>query len=153
MKRYFLFLLLLITVSVAYGQQQSICEHLRATGRVNLQQDSRLTALVGTNPKVYYANAAQTGSDEPTQVMGFRIRVFSGNQQVASRNRCYSIQTSINEKLPELPTYVTFKTPNWRISVGDYRTNEEALSALSSLKALFPAYAGEMFVVKEKINL
>lgn len=151
MKRYFLLLLLFITVSVAYGQRQTICAHLQATGRVNLQQDSRLTALVGTNPKVYYA--AQTSSDEPVQVMGFRIRVFSGNQQVASRNRCYTIQTSINERLPELSTYVTFKTPNWRISVGDYRTNEEALAALSSLKALFPAYAGEMFVVKEKINL
>jgi hypothetical protein len=55
--------------------------------------------------------------------------------------------------MPDLPTYVAFKTPNWRVSVGDFRTSEEASSMLAQLRKAFPGYAKDMFIVKEKINL
>lgn len=154
MKHYLLILFLFITATVAYGQQD-ICSHLEASGRVLIQQDNRLTDLLGTSPKTYYAHTqtTQNSDNKSLQTMGFRIRVFSGNQQTVSKNRCYAIQANINNQMPELPTYVTFKTPNWRISVGDFRTSEEAHSALHQLKQEFPNYAQEMFVVKETINL
>lgn len=130
---------------------QDITTHLQQTGRVEILQDQRLTNLIGTQPKTYYANGGK--SSDAQVVMGYRIRVFSGNQQTASKNRCYGIQSNINEQMPELPTYVAFKTPNWRISVGDFRTSEEASSMLAQLRKAFPAYAKEMFIVKERINL
>ena len=65
----------------------------------------------------------------------------------------YSIQSYINQEMPDLPTYVAFKTPNWRVSVGDFRTSEEASSMLAKLRKAFPGYAKDMFIVKEKINL
>ena len=150
--RSLLILILSITISVAYGQQQDICTHLQETGRVTVQQDSRLTTLIGTQPKTYLAGGNKT-DDAQNAIIGYRIRVFSGNQQTVSKNRCYTIQSTINQDMPELETYVTFKTPNWRISVGDYRTSEEASAMLAQLRKVFPAYAKEMFVVKEKINL
>lgn len=144
-------LILLSTVTVACGQQQDICSHLQETGRVVIEQDSRLTELVGTQPKVYLAGGNK--ADNPNVTTGYRIRVFSGNQQTTSKNRCYAIQADLNEQMPDLPTYIAFKTPNWRISVGDFRTSEEASSMLAQLRKAFPAYAKEMFIVKEKINL
>lgn len=136
-------------LSVARAQQHDICSHLQATGRVVILQDERLSSLLGNQPKVYTAG----GNKSDRSVMGYRIRLFSGNQQTASKNRCYAIQADLNEQMPELRTYVVFKTPNWRISVGDFRTSEEASSMLAQLRKAFPAYAKEMFIVQEKINL
>lgn len=149
-----LFLVLFSSLSVMAQVEQNgkdICTHLQESGRVEILQDSRLTELVGSTPKAYYVNGNKTADTQST--IGYRIRVFSGNQQTVSKNRCYGIQANINEQMPELPTYITFKTPNWRLSVGDFRTSEEASSMLTQLRKDFPAYAKEMFIVKEKINL
>ena len=85
--------------------------------------------------------------------MGYRIRVYSGNQQNTSKSRAYGIQSEMNASMPELKTYVVFKTPNWRLLVGNYRTSEEANAMLRELRRQFPAYGKEMFVVKEEIEL
>ncbi len=151
MKHLLAFILLICSVSVACGQGKDICTHLQETGRVSIQQDERLSALVGTQPKVYTAGGTKLESQ--TSVNGFRIRIHSGNQQSVSKNRCYSIEARIREQQPDLPTYVTFKTPNWRISVGDFRTSEEASAMLAQLRREFPEFSKEMFIVKEKINL
>lgn len=153
MKRFLFFLLFICSIPFAFGQEsQDICTHLQETGRVTIVQDSRLNDLLGNQPISYYANGSRSG-DASKNTMGYRIRVFSGNQQTASKNRCYSIQAYINQEMPELPTYVAFKTPNWRVSVGDFRTSEEASSMLAQLRKAFPGYAKDMFIVKEKINL
>lgn len=152
-----LFLLLFVAImfsGVAKAQYAggNICNHLISTGRVTLVQDARLTELLGSQPKTYYANPEQEKSGAK-KAMGYRIRVFSGNQQSKSKTRAYSIQTDLNAQMPELPTYVTFKTPNWRLMVGDYRTTEEANSMLRQLKKEFPSLAKEMFVVSSEIEL
>lgn len=153
MKKILILLFFISLITIACGQEsQDICTYLQETGRVTIVQDSRLTELVGNQPKTYYANGSMTG-DAAQDVIGYRIRVFSGNQLTASKNRCYSIQSFINQEMPELSTYVAFKTPNWRVSVGDFRTSEEARSMLAQLRKAFPNYAKDMFIVKEKINL
>jgi len=149
-------LLALVPIFSVYAQEvkQDICTHLQETGRVQILQDSRLTDLVGSQPKAYYVNGNnQSDNHQAASTTGYRIRIFSGNQQTTSKNRCYAIQSHINAEMPDLPTYVAFKTPNWRISVGDFRTSEEASAMLSQLRKAFPGYAKEMFIVKEKINL
>lgn len=150
MRKILTLIVFLISVTVACGQQQHICSHLQETGRVVVVQDPLLTELIGPEAKPYIAGQNRT---ESNGTIGYRIRIFSGNQQTVSKNRCYSIQTTIEEKMPELKTYVTFKTPNWRISAGDFRTSEEASAMLAQLRKDFPAYANEMFIVKERINL
>ncbi|MBO4754334.1 MAG: SPOR domain-containing protein [Bacteroidales bacterium] len=152
MKKTLFLLYFISSLAVAFGQEsQDICTYLQETGRVSIIQDSRLAELVGNQPQAYYANGSRSGNTNNT--IGYRIRVFSGNQQTTSKNRCYSIQAYINQEMPDLPTYVAFKTPNWRVSVGDFRTSEEASSMLAQLRKAFPGYAKDMFIVKEKINL
>ena len=155
MKFRFLLTLLLVFLLSGVAKAQyaggNICNHLLSTGRVSIIQDNRLTELLGSQPKAYYVNGAQP--DKATKVKGFRIRVFSGNQQNTSKNKAYKIQTELTTKMPELSTYVTFKTPNWRLMVGDYRTTEEANSMLRVLRKEFPNYGKDMFVVSEEIEL
>lgn len=126
---------------------------MAATGRVVVLQDPRLDALVGTTPKVYYATPEADENANKPKVKGFRIRVYSGNQQGASKTKAYKIQTEITDVIPELSTYVTFKTPNWRLMVGDFRTSEEANSMLRVLRKEFPEYSKEMFVINDDIEI
>lgn len=130
----------------------SITNHLRSTGRVAVYQDSRLETLVSTQPKAYVANYKYQKSDVIV-TSGYRIRVFSGSNQTVSRNRAYEIEKAIKNYDSELGTYVIFKSPNWRLLVGDYATNEEAISALRELKKAFPEYGREMFVIKDQIEI
>ena len=157
MKHLFILLVALVTFQLSMAQSLTsstgICSYLQVTGRVQLLQDGRLTDLLGTHPKTYYAGSTKTNSQGVVIANGYRIRVFSGNQQNTSKNRAYAIQKEMNDQMPDLKTYVVFKTPNWRLLVGNYRTSEEANAMLRELRHQFPAYGKEMFVVKEEIEL
>lgn len=149
-----LLVIAMLTSGAAFAQSsQDIISHMAASGRVVVLQDPRLDELVGSTPKVYYATPETEENVNKVKVKGYRIRVYSGNQQGASKNKAYKIQSEINDLLPELSTYVNFKTPNWRLMVGDYRTSEEANSMLRVIRKEFPQYSKEMFVVKEDIEL
>ena len=149
-----LLVLACLSFGVAFAQSsQDIISHMAATGRVVVLQDPRLDALVGTTPKVYYATPEAEENANKPKVKGFRIRVYSGNQQGASKTKAYKIQTEITDVIPELTTYVTFKTPNWRLMVGDFRTSEEANSMLRVLRKEFPEYSKEMFVINDDIEI
>ena len=131
----------------------SISTHLRSTGKVAIYQDSRLESLISYTPKAYYANSRKGKGSEVITTNGFRIRAFSGNNQVTSKNRAYQIEKDLKQYDPDLSTYVIFKSPNWRLLVGNFTTNEEAISTLRELKKHFPEYGREMFVVKDVIEI
>ena len=133
----------------------TICEQLRRQGRVTIQQDPRLEALLGKNVKTYNAASHLANRDGKKYLVtsGYRVRVFSGNNQTSSREEAYKIESELKGYLPDLETYVLFKTPNWRLVIGNYRTQEEATAALRSLKQKFPVYGREMFVVKDDIEI
>lgn len=133
-----------------------ICEELRNTGNVTLRHDPLLEELLGRNSKVYNAASHLQFNRAGERVIiasGYRVRVYSGNNQTTSKNEAFSIEEELKHYIPELETYVLFKTPNWRLLVGNYRTQEEATAALRSLKKKFPIYGREMFVVKDDIEI
>ncbi|WP_369695166.1 SPOR domain-containing protein [Porphyromonas endodontalis] len=49
--------------------------------------------------------------------------------------------------------YVTYKSPFWRLSVGDFRTREEAQKAMQDLKRAIPAIAPELYIVRDNIRV
>lgn len=134
--------------------QISILEHLQETGRISIAQDDRLSNLLGHSQEVRRNVKSMRGENTDRIVSsGFRIRVFSGNNQNESKRRAYDLAQEIGEKFPELETYVLFKTPNWRLTVGNFRTSEEAYAALRELKKEFPIWGREMFIIKDEIEL
>lgn len=140
---------------------QDIVSHLESCRNVVIEQDARITELIAPAPiptaGAAAASAASSQNDNSPNIVltasGFRIRVFSGNRQSVSKNMAYKIQEQLLKEDPELSTYVIFKTPFWRLLVGDYRTAEEANSKLRNLRKQFPSLAGEMFIVKDEIIL
>ncbi len=81
------------------------------------------------------------------KLSGFRIRVYFDNGQSA-RARSESIARSISNAYPGIGVYRTFESPNFKVSVGDFRTKDEALKVYHALKATYPT----AIILKETIN-
>ena len=142
--------------TTSVGAALTICDYLRQQGNVELLQDPRLEELVGKTSKVYNAASHLQVNKAGERVIvspGYRVRVFSGNNQITSKNEAFKIEDELKFYIPDLQTYVLFKTPNWRLVVGNYRTQEEATAALRVLKKKFPIYGREMFVVNDDIEI
>lgn len=85
---------------------------------------------------------------------GFRIQVFSdGHNQASLESRAKARGSAIVAKFPKYrgQVYSFSSAPNWYTRIGNFRTQAEASAALSELKRAFPAFAGEMRVVKSRI--
>lgn len=142
--------------TTSVGAALTICDYLRQQGNVELLQDPRLEELVGKTSKIYNAASHLQVNKAGERVIvspGYRVRVFSGNNQITSKNEAFKIEDELKFYIPDLQTYVLFKTPNWRLMVGNYRTQEEATAALRVLKKKFPIYGREMFVVNDDIEI
>ena len=81
------------------------------------------------------------------KLTGFRIRVYFDNGQNA-RNRSEAIARSISGTYPGIGVYRTFESPNFKVTVGDFRTKDEALKVYHSLRSSYPT----AIILKETIN-
>ena len=86
------------------------------------------------------ANAAR-------KVTGYRIRVYFDSGQNA-RGRSESVARSVTAAFPGIGVYRTFDSPNFKVSVGDFRTKDDALKVYHALKASYPT----AIILKETIN-
>lgn len=78
---------------------------------------------------------------------GYRIRIFFDNRQDA-REESENAQKRFEKLYPGYSTYRTFIYPNFKVTVGDFRTKAEAQVALKHVIKNFP----NAFVVKERMK-
>lgn len=161
---YLFFLLLLSAVSPAAAQDiivpsasntSSIFEALNhysfGKGEVIINQSSAVRNLIGSRKQ---GDGVETVDGETfLKINGYRAQVFSGNDQRASKDEAFKKEEEIKEAFPFAATYVTYSAPFWKLRVGDYRTHEEAYHMILDLKQAFPAYAKEMYIVREEIMI
>ena len=84
---------------------------------------------------------------------GYRIQVYSDNNQRQAKAKAQQIAANIGKQFPSYGLYLTYNAPYWRLRVGDFTTQEAAHSALRALRAKFPALAGDMRVVRDRIKV
>ena len=56
-------------------------------------------------------------------------------------------------KFPQYRSYITYKAPSWRLRIGDFKTQQEAKAALNRIKSVYPNFAREMVIVRDRINI
>ncbi|MEG1586824.1 MAG: SPOR domain-containing protein [Bacteroidales bacterium] len=138
-----------------YTQKQTITEHLRSfnagAGNVRIFQSPRLDSLMSNQLRSAGTHLELTGNEAFITTRGYRIQIFSGNNQRESKNEAYSKETQIKSIFPMMETYVTFQSPFWKLRVGNFRTSEEAHAKLRELKQAFPKWK-EMFIVRENVK-
>lgn len=82
---------------------------------------------------------------------GYRIQIYSSNRKNA-KNEAYNRASRLNNTFPNLPCYITFRAPFWKLLAGDYETMDEAQKACRELKKSLPEYAREIYVIRHKIK-
>lgn len=75
---------------------------------------------------------------------GFRVQVFLGERKTAEETKRAFLQ-----KNPDVPAYLSWLAPNWRLRVGDCRTRLEAERLLRDLKPLYPG----SYIVPDDIEM
>ena len=91
------------------------------TNQVNAPVEQRLRDQAYTNQNVKYAQ-------------GYRILVYLGLE----RDQVMAVRRSIIGRYPDETDYITFKSPVYRLYIGDYLTKLDAARGLARLRGLTP---------------
>lgn len=149
MKR-ILLILALLTVSIAASAQ--LDSLIRASMDTTLVGRD-IMSLVGSKVNVSQSSAVRNAlnnyirSNSGKKIQGYRIRVYYDNTPQA-RTRSESIAAYVRTQFPENGVYRTFEAPNYKVTVGDFRSKEEALKIYMTLKGIYPT----AYIIKENIN-
>ncbi len=119
---------------------------------VRISQDTAILAMIG-QPGVNLPQNIVVVQNRPClQMTGYRIQVFSSNNQKTAKTEAFRRETAVKQVMPELSSYVMYQAPFWRVRVGDYQTYEDAYSQLVKFRKTF-VYGREFSIVRETINL
>lgn len=78
----------------------------------------------------------------PGKPSGYRVQIFFGD-----RNKALERKADFIETYPDIPAYISYLAPNFRLRVGDFRTRLEAEKLKDELQ-----YTG-CYIVRDKIEL
>ena len=121
------------------GRDIFVLLHERENGKgiVSLQQS---TDLMNAFREQVYKNRHR-------RINGYRIRIYSGNSQDA-RRRSEEIAAGFAAAHPGVPVYKSYSNPFFKVTVGDFRTRDEALRFAESIAGRYQS----AFLVREPIN-
>lgn len=85
--------------------------------------------------------------------VGFRIQAYTDNNPRTGKAATQKRARDIAMKFPQYRSYITYKAPSWRLRIGDFKTQRDAQAALQRIKSVYPSYAREMVIVKDRINI
>ncbi len=142
---------MLISLSLMATEKQTISDYI--------VKDSNQQVTIDQPEGLHERLKPESGStDNDTKkivnknIVGYRIQVFSDNNQRTAKNMAQVKERNILSRFPQLRSYLQYKAPQWRLRVGDFRTRGEARAMLQEIKEAFPSYASEMTVVMDRIN-
>ncbi len=109
-------------------------------GTVKEFKDPRIDSLIA------HRNALKIGKSGGVKfsTQGYRIQIFSG----ANRKEAYNIQARFQAEYPGIRTYISYRMPDFKLHVGDFRTRLEAEKQLQDMKG---RYTG-LFIMSARIN-
>jgi|AntRauTorckE6833_2_1112554.scaffolds.fasta_scaffold12902_2 hypothetical protein len=126
--------------ATANGQGQKYQEkNNRFHDNVVVHQDSRIDSLI--------QDLTALNKKFP-EIEGYRVMIFfdAGNN---SKDTAYRVMKTFEKEYPDVPAYVSFNPPYYRVRVGDFRSEMEAKRFLNRIKYDYP----NGWVVKTSISL
>jgi hypothetical protein len=109
-------------------------------GKVEVVKDPLIDTLIARRP---YLTKNIPGAGEATS-SGYRVQIFFGS----NRQAAYDAQARFTNEYPEVPTYISYIEPNFKVQAGDFRTRLEAQKLQSELNGMFST----LFIIPAKIN-
>lgn len=137
------------------GQVEDIIDALQervpGKGTVTVRESDALRNMLGK--RLHGEGVEKTDSTAFLKIQGYRTQVFSGNNQRKSKDEAFRKEKEIKELFPDVPTYVSYTAPFWKLRVGDFRSHEEAYHMQRLLMTAFPSFGKEMYIVREEVKI
>lgn len=111
-------------------------------GSVVVQKDPRVDLLIRKQTEIN----EETTRESRRSVPGFRIQVINSTD----RSKVFAMKTRIYQEFPELKPYLMYQAPNYKLKVGNFRTQEEAEDYQKQLSRLFPT---GLYVIRDIIDI
>jgi len=128
MKRAFLIMIFTAIVIMAKAQQ----------GNMMVKSDPRVDSLIA----IHVAH-----NQTYPFIEGYRIQLFkdSGNDAL---DAAHDMMDKFHEFFPDIPAYLSFQEPYYRVRVGNFKTRLEALEQLEKIKRKYR----NVWVIKDYIR-
>jgi hypothetical protein len=97
----------------------------------SIHRDVRLDSLINIQIRINDITTRESRRNQP----GFRIQVANSKD----RNEVFAIKTQIYQQYPELKPYLIYQPPNYKLKVGNFKTQEEAQPYADKLSKFFPS--------------
>jgi len=131
---------IILVLLISAGWQKVFAQEVRKdSAGVVICQDKLVDELVQKQVKLNEAG---------NSLEGCRIQIFtdSGNN---SKAKALAAMDDFRAKHPEVKAYLVFKSPNYKVKVGDFRTRLDAIRYLNQIAAEYP----NAFIITDLINL
>jgi hypothetical protein len=113
-------------------------------GYLKIRQPSELDTLL---MKYDVLRSQAERNTDNAGIPGYRIQIFF-DSGLNSGNKASKAKKEFEDLFPDIPGYITWKAPNYRVRVGDFRSRLEADKALSVIAKEYP----NAWVIKDEIN-
>ncbi len=142
--------ILAISLSTTLAQQNILTEieNIRdANGNsiVTINQDPQITRLI--HDKVNGINR------QTSEIQGYRVQVYSSSVPRTAKSEAFKVEKKFNENIPQLNSYVIFQPPFWKVRLGDFRTQNEAIEVRDEIRNKYPDIQGDVYVVPDNIQI
>jgi len=110
---------------------------------MQLIQDSTVAVLL---------EDAINGKRELVEIDGYRVQVYSSNQQQTAKAEALELETRLKAKVSQT-VYVQYLPPFWKVRLGDFRSYDEANEYKKIFKEQFPDLMGDTYIVRDKVQV
>jgi hypothetical protein len=117
-----------------------------------LAQTDSATVIVHKDPRVDDLIRQQIQINEETtrdarrNIPGFRIQVINSTDP----NKVFAAKAKIYQQFPDLKPYLLYQPPNFKLRVGNFKTQEEAEDFEKQLSVLFPT---GLYIIRDVIEV
>jgi SPOR domain len=141
-----LLIILLLTARMAIAQTPdstgSTIPHPADSSTVMILKDPRIDQLVRKQIEINEA----TTRDSRRFVQGWRIQVINS----PDRSKVFAAKATMLQEFPDWKPYLLYQSPNYKLRVGNFKTQEEAEDAVKQISRIFPS---GIYVIPDVIEL
>jgi hypothetical protein len=130
----------ILLIAFLFAAQKSLAQADSVSVLVN--KDPRLDELVRKQIEIN----EETTRDSRRNIPGYRLQVISSQD----RSKVFAAKAKILQQFPDLKPYLMYQAPNYKLKVGNFRTQEEAEEYQGQLSKLFPT---GLFVIRDIIEV
>ena len=142
----------IIVLLVLAAQQMRANDSLRIAMRPNLLDSMPGVEVLQDSAVAVLLQAAMQGKMEWVEIDGYRVQIYSSNQQQVAKSEALELEAKIKDKINQT-VYVLYMPPFWKVRLGDFRTYEEAKQYKKIFVDQFPSVMGDTYIVRDKIQV